>query len=113
MEKLVSEQKFNKERSSKNFVLILVAVVAILSIVRVFLANWQVESSEILRTMDQRISKQEELNKALAQDLRDRESLVKIESQAKVSGFVPVSKLSFVNSQPRMAANFGSIIQDR
>lgn len=113
MEKLITEQKFNKERSSKSFVLVLAAIVAILSVTRVFMANWRVESSETLRTMDQKIVTQTEINKELAQNLRDRESLVKIESQAKASGFVPLSKLSFVKPQPGMAVNLGTIIQDR
>lgn len=78
-------------------------VVVLLSIVRVFLANWLVESSETLRDLDRKITQQTTTNQSLAEELREKESLALIESKAKAAGYSPTTKLTFVTVEPGIA----------
>lgn len=106
LKKLIDEQNYQKQRISGSLMTILVVVVAILSVVRVFLANWQVESSEILRDLDKKIAEQSTANQALAEKLREKESLIAIENQAKALGYNRNMKLTFLTNEANIAANF-------
>lgn len=103
MQKLIAEQNYRKERLSGSVVVVLLAVVIVLSVMRVFLANWLVESSETLRNLDLQITKQTTANQALAEQLREKKSLTAIESQVEVLGYKPTVRLTFLTSDPTVA----------
>ncbi len=103
MQKLVAEQTYQKNRLSSRFVTVLLAVVIVLSIVRVLLANWLVESSETLRSLDSKIAEQTTANQTLGEQLREKKSLTAIENQVKALGYNQTVKLTFLSSDPTVA----------
>lgn len=105
MQKLIAEQNYQRDRLSSGFVAVLLAGVVVLSVVRVFLANWLVESSETLHNLDSKIAQQTVANQVLAEQLREKKSLTAIENQAKTLGYNKITKLTFISSEPSMAAN--------
>lgn len=88
---------------STRLLVCLVTIVASLSILRVFLANWLVESSETMRDLDQKINEQKTQNDKLAETLREKQSITFLEDKAKAAGFIPVPKLSFILPEPHVA----------
>lgn len=105
MQKLIAEQNYQKERLSGGVIAVLLAVVIVISVVRVFLANWLVESSERLRSLDLQIAEQTMANQTLSEQLREKKSLTAIENQAKALGYNRTAKLTFISLEPSMAAN--------
>lgn len=105
MQKLVAEQSYQKERLSGGVVAVLLAVVIVISVVRVFLANWLVGSSEMLRSLDLQIAEQAMANQTLSERLREKKSLTAIENRAKALGYNQTAKLTFISLEPSMAAN--------
>jgi cell division protein FtsL len=105
LQKLIAEQDIQRRRTSGSLMTGLVVIVAILSVLRVILANWQVESSETLRDLDNKISEQTTANQTLAEQLREKESLTVIENQAKALGYNQDVKLTFLTSEPNVAMN--------
>lgn len=89
---------------SGRFVGLLIAILVLLSVARVVLANWLVESSGILRDLDNQINEQSQVNQKLAESVREKSSLANLENQAKTSGFVTGAKLTFVRTSGNMTA---------
>lgn len=105
MQKLIEERYSQRQKASGNLVTILVVIVAILSVLRVFMANWQVGSSQTMRDLDKKIAAQESANQLLAEQLREKGSLTAIENQARALGYNQDVKLTFLTPDPNVAMN--------
>lgn len=105
MQKLIDEQNIQRRKASGSLLTGLLIVVAVLSILRVVLANWQVESSETLRNLDDKIAAQSAANQSLAEQLREKSSLTALENQARALGYNQDVKLTFLTSDPNVAMN--------
>jgi len=103
MQKLNQEKIIRKERFSGQFITALVFIVAILAIGRVILANRLIESSADLRDLDEKISLLSSQNENLAEQLREKEGLSLVASQAEKAGFTQTAKLTFIQKSPSVA----------
>jgi cell division protein FtsL len=103
MKKLIAEEQASRSKMSGRLIIGLVLVVVLLSVIRVFLANWLVEAGGTLRALDGQIAIQTKENQALAEDLRAKESLSAIEAEATALGFGKITKLTFIVGEPHVA----------
>ncbi len=106
MQKLIAEEQNSRNRISRQFMAVLLVAVVLLSIARVFFANWLIESSETLANLDQKIAQLDLENQTLGVALRGKESLSTIESQANYLGFTKQVKLTFILPEPHVAFKF-------
>lgn len=109
MQKLIQEQKFKNSRTSTRFLAGLITILVILSIAKVFVANWLVESSETLRHLDRQIDLQSKENQTIAENLRESTALVKIIPIVSQQGFTKSVKISFVLPEKNVALNSPSV----
>jgi len=105
LQKLIDEKNNKRQKATGHLVTILVGLVAFLSVLRVVMANWQVESSQTMRDLDIKISAQATANQTLAEQLREKESLTAIENQARALGYNQDVKLTFLTPDPNVAMN--------
>ncbi len=78
----------------------------VLAIVRVGIANAEVEASEKLKDLDKKIAAVETENQLRAEKIRTKESLVSIETKAANQGFQKTGKYAFVEAAGPVAAAF-------
>ena len=101
MQKL--EQVLRHEKFSALIVFVLFFVVAVLSVGRVFAANRLVETSDNLRRMDLEVSKLEQQNQALAEEVRSQESMVYVENKIAQLGFGESSRYAYLTPSTEVA----------
>lgn len=105
MQKLIAEQEQRTTKKSKHMVLGLFLVLAILSVIRVALANRLVEDSSTLHTVDVKIAALEKENTLLAQEVREKSAIVLVEDKAEEKGFSKVKTYSYIHPEQPVAIN--------
>lgn len=105
MQKLKAEQEQSKFRLSRGVIIALFAIIAVLSIGRVAIANRLVDDSSRLKAMDQQITALEEQNNQLSEELREKSSITKLQAKATEEGFVKSKSQSYIRSQLPVAFN--------
>lgn len=103
MQTLIEQKKQFKEKKTNSLVFILIAVVAILGVSRVLIANQMVGASEKMRNLDQQIQKVESQNEILAEATRQKESLSSLENKTGALGFTKTNKYSFIRPSDPVA----------
>lgn len=103
MKKLQVEQNLHQEKVSGLVVLVLLAVVGLLALGRVFMANRLVETSQLLRNLDQEITETESANQVLAQEVRGAQAIGTAQKKLAAAGFVSTSSLSYVSGPAKVA----------
>ncbi len=105
MQKLIAEQEERTTKKSKHVMLGLFFVLAILSVVRVVLANRLVEDSGRLHTVDAKIAVLERTNALLSEEVREKSAIVYVESKAIAKGFTQVKTYSYIHPERPVASN--------
>lgn len=108
LQKLQQEQALHHERLSGVVVLVLFILVALISAGRVFVANRVVETSDSLRRSDQEITRLEQENQRLAEEIRTKESISYIEENVKKLGFTKTSHYAYLAPASEVALKISS-----
>jgi len=103
MDKLNLQREIQHNQFSKKMGGILFLVFAVLSVIRVVVANRLVDDSSKLRGIDNKISAVEKENYVLASELRDQSSITLLENKAGQIGFVKTKTFSYVTADKPVA----------
>lgn len=106
MDQHFKTQEFKQNRTSNILVSALVMVVLFLAVVRVVIANVEVDASEKLKNLDKKIAVLEGANQLSSEKLRAKASLVKALKEASRQGFQKTRDYSFVEAIGPVAAVF-------
>lgn len=108
MKRLKLEEEGHFQKNSRRLVFFLVFLFAGLSVLRIFVANRVVDSSEKMRQLDQKIAILTEENQTLAEKFRSLSSTNLLEQKAIAAGFVKRIGFSFLLPTPGVAFNIHS-----
>lgn len=95
--------ELKQDRKSNIIVSALVFLVMTLAVVRVVIANAEVEAGEKLRNLDKQIAILEEQNQLRSEKIRSKESLISLEAKAAKQGFQKTGKYAFVEKSGPVA----------
>lgn len=103
LQKLIIEKNITREAHASRFLIGLISVAVFLAIIKVILANWLIESSETLRNLDLKIAQHTAKVQSLSENVRDEESLSRIEQKALALGFTSTNNVTFISPSPTFA----------
>ncbi len=98
LEKLKLERFHSREKLSQRVLICLGVLALFFLLARVVIANRLVEAGARLRDLDHQIEVSSDQNDLLAEEIRSRESLTKLEKKANTLGFQPVRSLGYITS---------------
>lgn len=103
MQQINDQKKQNKSRTSSVLIYALFGVITILGTIRILIANQMVGASEKMRSLDSQIQKLQSENEVLSEDLRQKQSLVAVQTKVNHLGFTKTSTYSFVKPSDSVA----------
>ncbi len=104
MQKLQKEKLEQRNKKSRTVIFLAGLILVFACIIRVVIANRLVEATDKLHRLEVEEEKLQADNEILSENLRTKDSLISLRSEAEKMGFAPVTQVTYIEKPLPLAA---------